>query len=307
MKKKLAILIQRAFEDKFEPNALVKAFKNDGWEVDLLCIEDIYARFDQDGDHFIHFTKGDINQYDVMLVREVFMYSKYTINIVAYLRNKGKLVIDNNLSIVRHTMNKIVDGQKIVQAGLPYPKSIYSPSYSGYMKLMSAIDKEIGYPLLLKHKAAGKGASIFKMNDRLDLENKLADMFEEKAGSVRSYYVQEMVDLEADYRVLVIAKKVVGAMQRIPKKGEFRANFSLGGSVKPVELTEEMKDIAGRAAAATDAEFAGVDIIYTKDKKPYLLEVNRTPGFEGFMKAHGIDIPQLFVDYLNELYNIHTA
>lgn len=303
--KKIAILIQRAFEEKFEPQSLVKAFKKDGWQVDLLAVEDIYATFEDDGDHFTHISKGDLDQYDVMLVREVFLYAKYSINIITYMRNKGKLVIDNNLSVIRHTMNKIVDGQKLAQAGIPFPKTFYAPTFTLYMKMLPTIEKEIGYPLLLKHKAAGKGSSIFKMNDRLDLENKLADLNEDRA--VGRYYIQEMLDLKADYRILVVAEQVVGAMQRIPRKGEFRANFSLGGSVKPVELTEEMKDLATRAAIATEAQFGGVDIIYTKDNKPYLLEVNRTPGFEGFMTAHGIDIPKLFVDYINKLYNEHSA
>jgi len=298
---KIALLIQRAFTESFEPNALLKAFKGAGWDIDLLSVEDIHTIYDHNGDKFVHRTKGDIAQYDVLLVREVFLYSKYSMNIISYMKNKGKLVVDNNLSVVRHTMNKITDGQKIVQAGLPFPKTFYSPTYTNYMQNMDFIQKEIGFPLLLKHKAAGKGSSIYKMNDRLDLENKLMDLNEDKAAG--RYYIQEMLDLAADYRILVIADQVVGAMQRIPKKGEFRANFSLGGTVKPVELTEEMKDLAARAAVATESNFGGVDIVYTKDNRPYLLEVNRTPGFQGFMSAHGVDIPKLFVDYITKLYN----
>lgn len=298
---RIALLIQRAFTDSFEPKSLLKAFKGAGWSIDLLAVEDIHAVFDANGDAFIHKEKGNLDQYDVMLVREVFLYAKYTINIIAYMRNKGKLVVDNNLSLVKHTMNKVTDGQKIAQAGLPFPKTLYCPTFTNYMANMNYIQNEIGFPLLLKHKAAGKGSSIFKMNDRLDLENKLIDLNEDRAAG--RYYIQEMLDLKADYRVLVIADQVIGAMQRIPKKGEFRANFSLGGTVKPVELTDEMRDIAARAAVATDSNFGGVDIVYTTDNKPYLLEVNRTPGFEGFMSAHGIDIPKLFVDYIEKLYN----
>jgi len=298
---KIALLIQRAFTDSFEPQSLLEAFKSAGWSIDLLAVEDIHAIFDVNGDTFIHKEKGNLDQYDILLVREVFLYSKYTINIIEYMRHKGKLVVDNNLSLVKHTMNKVTDGQKIVQAGLPFPKTIYCPTFTNYMANMSYIQKEIGFPLLLKHKAAGKGSSIFKMNDRLDLENKLIDLNEDRAAG--RYYIQEMLDLKADYRVLVIADQVVGAMQRIPKQGEFRANFSLGGTVKPVVLTDEMRDIAARAAIATDSNFGGVDIVYTTDNKPYLLEVNRTPGFEGFMSAHGIDIPKLFVDYIEKLYD----
>jgi gamma-F420-2:alpha-L-glutamate ligase len=300
MAKKIGILIQRSFSEKFEPLELVRAFKKAGWITDLLIIEDIYFTYDQDGDHFYHLKHGDLAQYDVLLVREVFFFSKYAINVIEYMKNKGKVVVDNNLSVLRHTMNKLVDGQKIIQAGLPFPKSMYAPNYASYQAILPEIQKEIGFPLLLKHKSAGKGSGIFKMNDRLDLENKLQDFYE--AESIKSYYVQEMLDLKADYRILVVADEVIGVMQRIPKAGEFRANFSLGGSVKVAELTDEIRDIASRAAKATEAHFAGVDIVYTKDNKPYVLEVNRTPGFQGFMTAHKKDIPALFVNYIEKLY-----
>jgi glutathione synthase/RimK-type ligase-like ATP-grasp enzyme len=92
-------------------------------------------------------------------------------------------------------------------------------------------------------------------------------------------------------------------MLRIPPEGDFRANFSLGGTAKKAELTSEMKALAEKAAKASNAVFAGVDIVYAEDKKPYLLEVNRTPGFQGFMQSHDIDIPKKFAEYIKKMAN----
>lgn len=298
MKKKIAILLQRSFRNKFEPQALVQSFEKRGWTADIIPIEDVYALYNEHGDYFAHSEKGDLAQYDVLLVREVFAYFKYALNIISYMRNKGKLAIDNNLAVEKMMINKIIDGQRIVQAGLPFPRTYHAHTLANYLMLLPKIEKECGYPLVIKHRSSGKGAKIYKIEDRLDLENLLTDLNEDK--KLGRYYIQEFLPLKADYRILVVADKVVGAMLRIPKKGEFRANFSLGGKVEPVELTDELRELGEKAAKATDCNFAGVDVVYTKAGKPYLLEVNRTPGFQGFTIAHGLDIGNMFVDYVEK-------
>ncbi|MCC7303948.1 RimK family alpha-L-glutamate ligase [bacterium] len=299
MKKNIAILIQRGFRNKFEPQALQTAFIEAGWSADIITIEDVFAIYDENGDYFAHSEYGDLAKYDVLLVREVFAYFKYAINIISYMKQKGKLVVDNNLAEEKMMINKLIDGQRIVQASLPFPKTYHAHTLDNYMKLIPRIEKEAGFPLVIKHRSSGKGAKIYKAEDRLDLENLLADLNEE--NKLGRFYIQEFLPLDADYRVLVVADQVVGAMLRIPKKGDFRANFSLGGSVQPAELTRELEELALNAAKATNANFGGVDIVYTKDKKPYLLEVNRTPGFQGFTQAHGINVAKMFVDYVEKL------
>ncbi|MFZ6022608.1 MAG: ATP-grasp domain-containing protein [Patescibacteria group bacterium] len=299
MSKSIAILIQKGFKNKFEPQALQQSFTKAGWKADIITIEDVYAHYGPEGDFFAHSEHGDIAQYDALLVREVFAYFKYALNIISYMKNKGKLVVDNNLAEEKMMINKLIDGQRIVQAALPFPKTYHAHTLSNYLKLIPRIEKECGYPLVVKHRSSGKGAKIYKVDDRLDLENLLSELNEE--NKLGRFYIQEFLPLAADYRVLVVADQVVGAMLRIPKKGDFRANFSLGGTVQPAELTDELKDLAAKAAKATNCNFGGVDVVYTKEGKPYLLEVNRTPGFQGFTQAHGINVAKMFVDYIEKL------
>lgn len=299
MSKSIAILIQKGFKNKFEPQALQQSFTKAGWKADIITIEDVYAHYGPEGDFFAHSEHGDIAQYDVLLVREVFAYFKYALNIISYMKNKGKLVVDNNLAEEKMMINKLIDGQRIVQAALPFPKTYHAHTLSNYLKLIPRIEKECGYPLVVKHRSSGKGAKIYKVDDRLDLENLLNELNEE--NKLGRFYIQEFLPLAADYRVLVVADQVVGAMLRIPKKGDFRANFSLGGTVQPAELTDGLRDLAAKAAKATNCNFGGVDVVYTKEGKPYLLEVNRTPGFQGFTQAHGINVAKMFVDYIEKL------
>jgi len=299
MKKKIAILIQKSFENKFEPQNLLDTFRKAGWDADLLLVEDMHDLYSQDGPLFIHKTLGDISQYEVLLVREVFKQLKYAINIIEYMKNKGKIVIDNNLAIEKMVINKITDARKLSQEDLPYPRSYHAFSKSDYLELLPQIEKECGWPLVVKHRSLGKGSGIYKVNDRLDLENLLDEL--EESGKISRYYIQEYLDLKADYRVLYIAGKVVGVMQRFPKKGDFRANFSLGGTVAKAELTPLIENLSYRSAKATNIEFGGIDVVVDKKNNHYILEVNRTPGFKGFTEAYGMNIANLFVEHANNL------
>ena len=87
-------------------------------------------------------------------------------------------------------------------------------------------------------------------------------------------------------------------MQRTAKKGEWRSNFALGASIKKAKITKEQRKLALNAAKILNRTFAGVDIIIDKNRKNYVLEVNRAPQFKGFVKATKINVSEKIVDYL---------
>ena len=302
---KVGILIQRAFVDKFEAKALLESFKNKGFLAELVIVEELnYVLNPKDNENPVRlFYKGkDLkDSFDVFLVREIFSKLKHTILAIKILRKSGALVIDNNLEREQYVVNKLREGTELLLGGVRFPKTYAVLTLEEYLDNLSYIKDFLGYPLLVKHNSRGKGSGIFKVENEKELVNLLKKIHQEDPKkAIKRYHLQEFLYLEADYRVLVVGEKVLGAMQRIPKKGEFRANFSLGGSVKPVDLTHEMEQIANKAIRATNTVFAGVDIVYTLDNTYYVLEVNRTPGFEGFTNAHGINVADKFVEYVTK-------
>jgi glutathione synthase/RimK-type ligase-like ATP-grasp enzyme len=67
-------------------------------------------------------------------------------------------------------------------------------------------------------------------------------------------------------------------------------NVKRGG--KPVAAVADgvMRDLAIAAAAAVGANFAGVDIVYDRDERPTVLEVNSMPAWSGLQRTTPIDI-----------------
>jgi glutathione synthase/RimK-type ligase-like ATP-grasp enzyme len=94
----------------------------------------------------------------------------------------------------------------------------------------------------------------------------------------------------------VVGERVLGAVER--RSAGWRTNFSRGGEVVPFTLPAEWADLALRAARAVGAEYAGVDLLPSRDGRVYVLEVNGIPGWEGLQKATGIDVAGAVVDQL---------
>ena len=103
----------------------------------------------------------------------------------------------------------------------------------------------------------------------------------------------------ADIRAFVVDGEVVGAMKRQGKPGEFRSNLHRGGSSRVIELTEEEKDTAIRAASAVGLGIAGVDLLQS-ERGPLVLEVNSSPGLQGIEATTGKDLADMIIQYLEK-------
>ena len=128
--------------------------------------------------------------------------------------------------------------------------------------------------------------------------------------------VQEKIDSNYDLRIQVIVKNfdpispskdnciILGSMKSEAVEKDFRTNYSLGGSVSKYEIPEDLVDIACKAANAVGCHWCGVDImIDKKTKKPFILEVNSSPGTEGISKAIGKPIVGDVLDYIMDKSN----
>ena len=104
--------------------------------------------------------------------------------------------------------------------------------------------------------------------------------------------VQEFIDdvVYGDKRVILIDGKPEGVINRIPKKGEFKANLHLGGEAKQTTLTKKEKKICMEIKKTLKKEklfFVGIDLINEK-----LTEINVTSptGIVQILNLSGIDL-----------------
>jgi ribosomal protein S6--L-glutamate ligase len=103
----------------------------------------------------------------------------------------------------------------------------------------------------------------------------------------------------ADIRCFVVGGKVVAAMMRQAKEGEFRSNLHRGGSARLIKLKPEERLTAVRSAKAMGLNVAGVDILRSAHG-PVVLEVNSSPGLEGIEKATERDIASMVIEFIEK-------
>ena len=87
-----------------------------------------------------------------------------------------------------------------------------------------------------------------------------------------------------DIRAFVVGDRVVASMRRLAQGQEFRSNVHRGAITEPVELDDDYRETAIRAAQIMGLRVAGVDMLEGQDG-PQVMEVNSSPGLEGIEGA----------------------
>jgi RimK family alpha-L-glutamate ligase len=112
----------------------------------------------------------------------------------------------------------------------------------------------------------------------------------ERLGCV--LYVQRHVKNPGyDIRAFILGGRVLGAIRRYAKLGEWRTNVAVGGRPEVCTLDPETERLAIRSAKAVGAHMAGVDLLPDLDRGGWtVLEVNAVPGWKALGTATGVDV-----------------
>ncbi len=151
----------------------------------------------------------------------------------------------------------------------------------------------LGDDMVLKEAYGSFGMQVYRVCGAEDLYKKISILGD------RPFIVQEYISTSKgrDIRVNIIGDKIIGAILR-ENDGDFRANISLGGRAKAIELTEAQRDLALRAHKLLGLDFSGVDLLFGEDDEPILCEVNSNVNFLSFEEASGIDFAGGLLDYI---------
>ena len=150
--------------------------------------------------------------------------------------------------------------------------------------------------------AARQGKGVFK----IDSPQALVSFWKKFKGEKEALLVREYIPNDGDIRVFTVGYQAIGAMKRVPKKGDFRSNISQGGQGSPFNLKKnpEVKKIAEQLSRLTRTEIAGVDImIHQKTGKPYVLEINPGPQFTGLEKYTQTNAAFKIIEYFEKVVN----
>lgn len=242
---------------------------------------------------------GDIDicgRFDALFPLHFGPYFSETLMLCEWAASRGMRVIERPLSEGQYVSSKAYDAWKLAEAGLPVPETMQCMDMKDARRAFDAL----GTPLVAKGTHGGQGRWVFLVRSYDELASRLS------GGQSGIFIFQRYLPIDEEYRVMTVGGKAVGAVRRNPVHGDFRRNFSVGATLDEAALMPQLRILAESASRVLGYAFAGVDIAMSAGK-PYILEVNRRPGFKGFETVTDTDVAKAFIEYVTEDRNRRPA
>lgn len=292
--KKVWILHYATGIDNYENRNFIKTLNENQIEAHVKIPVDFDIVVNQTNKRSIRYKGERIDVPDLILSRTGASTNYFTLALLRQFEQLGIPVLNSSKSI-EIVSDKLATSQVLAQAGLPIPKTIL---VNGDVDI-DLIDKEIGFPCVIKATSGSKGKTVYLCENRkifLGLMDLLTSIALKKV-----LIIQEYIDSKpgTDLRVWVIGGKTTVAMKRSGANGDFRANISQGGSAEPFEITEEVDYLARETARVLGLQIAGIDLLFDKDGFK-ICEANSSPGFKGMDQYCGTNMAAEIVNFIKK-------
>jgi RimK family alpha-L-glutamate ligase len=194
----------------------------------------------------------------------------------------------NSPRAIERTVDKSWAGAVLAHAGVPTPPTIVCERHDGAMRAFA----ELGEDVVVKPLFGAMGNGIVRIEDR-DVAHRVFRALELERTV---FYVQRTIAPAGrrNLRVLVVAGEVAGAMERVTDS--WRANVARGARPRAVAVSEPERTLALAAAAAVEADVAGVDLLVAPDGEIVVLEVNGIPGWQALQSVSEHDLTERVVN-----------
>jgi len=217
----------------------------------------------------------------------------YGLAVVNQFDMMGVPVLANAIPIAR-SRDKLRALQLLARFGIDIPRTAMCRYRE---EVPRAVEEVGGLPCIIKLLQGTQGVGVMIASTMGEVEGMLDTLW--TLG--HEILLQELIreSLGRDVRALVVGDRVVAAMRRTARTGEFRSNLHRGGEGQALELPAPYAEAAVKAARVIGLEVAGVDMLESREG-PKIMEVNSSPGFEGLEAATGVDIASAYVSHAVE-------
>jgi len=213
----------------------------------------------------------------------------FRVDALHWIEDRGVLVLNTPRAIER-SVDKFYTTALLREAGLPSPETVVCESVTDAMTAVRRMGDVVIKPVF-----GSLGHGMVRVSDP-DVALRIMRALDQTRPV---FYVQRAIDHGGrDVRAFVVGGRVLGAIERRAADGDWRTNVARGASAEPFDLPAAWAQLAVRAAAAIGADYAGVDLLPSRDGEVYVLEVNGIPGWEGLQKATGLDVAGAIVEHV---------
>lgn len=276
----------------YSTQRLVEACKERGHEVTILDVLRCYMNISSHNPE-VHYKGEVLGLFDAVIPRIGASVTFYGTAVLRQFEMMGVYPVNESVAISR-SRDKLRSLQLLSRKGVGMPVTGFAHSPDDIEDVIKMVG---GAPLVIKLLEGTQGIGVVLAETQKAAESVIEAFLGLKANIMVQEYIAEAGG--ADIRCFVIGDKVVAAMKRQAKSGEFRSNLHRGGTAEIIRLTPEERSTAVRAARIMGLNVAGVDILRSHHG-PVVMEVNSSPGLQGIEKATGKDVAGMIVQFMEK-------
>lgn len=271
---------------------LVSAARERGHEIDVINTLHVHMNITSSRPT-LRYGGRTLPLYDAVIPRIGASVTHYGLAVLRQFEMQGVYPLNESVAIGR-ARDKLRALQLLAREGIGLPVTAFA---HGPRKAEDVIKEVGGAPVIIKLLEGTQGIGVILAETDASAQSIIEAFSAANIDIMVQEYIKEARG--SDIRAFVVGGRVVAAMQRTGRNGDFRANLHRGGNAAAVELSEQESTTAVRAAEIMGLNVCGVDMLRS-DRGPMVLEVNASPGLRGIEQATGVDVASRIIAFLEQ-------
>lgn len=269
------MLVKDRFWESYETNRLIEEFQKQDIEIQLVDPNTVDIFVNQDSKKSI-LVNGEPSDLPKFVFPRTGSGTSYYIKAVIRHFERMDIPVINSSDAIDNVKDKLYTHQILAQSNLDIPKTMLLR----YPIDIDFVEKNIGFPVIVKKISGSYGRGVFLCEDKKSLRQlvTMAELTKKSYDIIIQEFIKDTWG--KDLRVMVVNNKVVGCMLRQATDDDFRANITRGGEGFPYEVNEQIDWLSVESSKALGLDIAGVDLLFQNGGYK-ICEVNSNPGFEG--------------------------
>ncbi|KOR28565.1 ribosomal protein S6 modification protein [Achromatium sp. WMS1] len=274
----------------YSTKRLVEAAKQHGHEIHVFDVLRCYMNITSHNPS-IHYKGEELKGFDAVIPRIGASVTFYGTAVLRQFEMMGVYPLNESVAITR-SRDKLRAMQLLSRKGIGLPVTGFAHSPDDIQDLIEMVG---GTPMVIKLLEGTQGIGVVLAETQQAASSVIEAFMGLKANILAQEFIKEAEG--ADIRCLVVGDRVVAAMKRQAKEGEFRSNLHRGGNASLIRITPEERSTAVRAANIIGLNVAGVDILRA-NHGPVVMEVNSSPGLEGIEKVTEKNVAGMIIELI---------
>ena len=278
--------------EAYEVRRFVDIAAGDGIDLRVLQPEQFDLTVTREDKRSILIEGGSATLPDVLIPRMGAGTTYFALAVIRHLERLGVYALNSSQSI-ETVRDKLFTQQILAENNLPVPKTMLVK----FPIDVDLVEQQLGFPVVVKTLAGSQGSGVFLSESKSSFRDLMQLI--EATNRNANIILQEFIapTRGRDLRVLTLGGRVVACMQRTAADGDFKANYSNGGSVTPFEVTPEIEWLATQTSQLLNLDMAGIDLLFAGDHFK-VCEANSSPGFEGIESCCDINVAEAVYHFL---------